>query len=595
MPFLRPRAARALLGALVLLSVAATARAGEAERDLEPAPPWIFFRVPDDETTRVLEVAFANSSGDFNKVVGARDLIVRRIHVWSVDRLALELTGPVNEPAQLNALLTVCALRGHVGPAPELAKLIKPLIDIARNGAEPWRRAFALLALGSFHGVEGIGRPRQRKDVLIGRDVVDEMRRAYENDVPMLFRNALRDPFSHVRIAAALALGKTGGALSRFDLQQGSLVLQGNQEKDASTEAEMAAILALGLLNEPYDQDRLVGFFQDNSARVRAAAALAIALQAVSYPPPAWTADPGRALDVLSSARISQAVMDAPEAMFARGCLAWLRQRADVWDAVLAAAVEATAEGAVATAAAQALVWCGDPTLHAKMLRQLTANRATLQQQSHHAVLAAFLLRAGWDASAEGVRVCRDWLGNAPREPRADHGWDPRWHACVGLLRALADGRPADPAERREVVAALDAAVERGLHREALLLPELQNLLRTHRTLLLTTPGSRLPDGALRAAEGVVRCRYHLLAHDLRDTAIARANAMLFGPIFDLEGLRALAAGKEKDKDGSAKRYLEKYLAAWPYLSRLDVLADRGRRPPNALAFDDPGNVLDRP
>jgi hypothetical protein len=244
----------------------------------------------------------------------------------------------------------------------------------------------------------------------------------------------------------------------------------------------------------------------------------------------------------------------------------------------------------VATAAAQVLVWCPDRTIHARMLQQLTTNTKALK----HPVQAAFLLRAGWDATPEGVRACRDWLANAAKDPRADRDWDPRWHACLGLLGALAEGRPADPAERREVVAALEAAVERGLHREAPILPELANVLRTHKTVLLTNPGSRLPEAALRAVEAVVRCRHHLLNADLRDTAVARANAMVFDVIFDLGAMRPLAAGKEKDKDGSAKRYLEKYLAAWPYLNRLDVLVERGRRPPPTLTFDDPAKVLDR-
>ena len=44
----------------------------------------------------------------------------------------------------------------------------------------------------------------------------------------------------------------------------------------------------------------------------------------------------------------------------------------------------------------------------------------------------------------------------------------------------------------------------------------------------------------------------------------------------------------------SGNPILQRYLAAWPYLSRLDLLQDRGRRPAPALAFDDPTMVLDR-
>jgi hypothetical protein len=564
---------------------ASPARAGP-DRDLEPAPPWIFFPTPDEEARRAIDALITNSYADFNKVGPAREAVVRRFHVWAVERLKTELTGPVNEPAQLNAILTVAALRGHVGAAPELAPLLRPLIEIARAGAEPWRRAFALLALGSFHGADGLGRKRQRADTLMPNDEVAAAHRTWQAEVPTLLRGALRDPNDRVRIAAALALGKTGGTQSRFDLLQGQL------DKEASTDAQLAVILALGLLSEgaQFEQDRFTALLGESSTRVRAAAALAIALQAVSDAPPQWTTQgPERAFAALSSPRVDRKDVDGAEAIFALGCLAALAQRVDVWEDVLAAATTPSAEDIVATAAAQALMWCGDATVHARMLQHLTNSTKALKEP----VLAAFLLRAGWDATPEGVRACRDWLGNAPRDPRADRAWDPRWHACVGLLRALSEGRPADLGERREVLAALEAAADRGLHREAPLLPELVNLIRTHKTFLLTNPGV-LPEAALRAVEGAVHCRYHLLAVDLREMAIARANEMIYGVLFDLSAIRALQSGAAKDKDGSAKRFLEKHLAAWPYLSRLDVLVERGRRPPPALTYDDPAKVLDR-
>lgn len=577
--------ALALLTALAGLGGLSALRPARAADDLEPEPPWTFFSAPDEEAARAADALLTNSYGDLNKVGPAREAHVRRFGVWCVPRLLQELGGPTNDAATFNAALTVIALRGRVGPAPELAPLLRPLIELTRS-AEDWRRAAALLALGSFHGVDGLGRERQRVDRLVATDPVADARRLYLAEVQALLKGALRDANPQVRAAAALAIGKTGGAPGRWDLLEERQ--QQPLRKDASIEARIAVLLALGLLSEgadEFEQDRFIEALEDTERRVGAAGALALALQAVGDPP-RWTDDPERALRALS--RVVGSKADAAEAVFARGCLAALRQRIDVWEAVLAAAVEATSHD-VASAAAQVLIAC-DPALHGRMLQLLTTQTKALDEP----VLAALLLRAGWNALPEGVHACREWLGNPALSPRADKEWDPRWHAVLGLLRALAEGRASDPAGRREVLAALEAAVERGLDREAPLLPALQDLLRTHRALLATRPDARLPEDALHAVEAVVRCRYGLLAPDLRATAVERANAMIHDEVFLLADLRPLAAGKEKDKDGSAKRFLHRYLADWPYLSRLDVLVERGRRPPPALSFDDPAKVLDR-
>ena len=96
--------------------------------------------------------------------------------------------------------------------------------------------------------------------------------------------------------------------------------------------------------------------------------------------------------------------------------------------------------------------------------------------------------------------------------------------------------------------------------------------------------------------EAACRCPHGLLVLDLKDAAVARANAMVYAQILDLADLRGLAASreKEKDKEGTAKRFIQRHLAAWPYLSRLDLLEDRGRRPAPRLEYDDPLKVLDR-
>jgi hypothetical protein len=313
------------------------------------------------------------------------------------------------------------------------------------------------------------------------------------------------------------------------------------------------------------------------------------ALQTVSDRPPAWTSEPTHWLRALAGVEAKPG-RDAPEAVFARGCMAWKAQRADLWEQVLETAVT-TGSAEAAAAAAQTLVWCEDPAIRAKCLAQLVENPRALEAP----VLASFLLRAGWDASAEGVRACRTWLGNPALQPRAERDQDVRFHACVGLLRALHEGRFSDVAARTQALDALDAAVDRGLDRESRVLARLQ-ALAAERSALRADAARRLPADALAAVEAACDCRHGLMARDIRDAAVMRANALVYDEVFGLAALKPLGGGgaREKDKDGSAKRFLQRHLAAWPYLSRLDLLEDRGRRPALTLVYDDPAMAIDR-
>lgn len=579
-----------MLGLLLLLPPAWGAALAGAEGELEPTPPWVFFPTPDEDSARVIDVLVENSFADLNKVVEARALLVRRFGVWSAPRLAQELNAANNEPAVLNAALTVIALRSRVGPAPELAPLVRPLIATAR-APEPWRRLAAVLALGAFRGPEGLGRPRRRPDPLVALDALVEARSAFENEALPLLADALRDDNAPVRVAAALALGKTGGAVRRAQLLLSGL------PRDAAVEPRMAVLLALGLLSVggDFDQDRFVEGLADVETRIRAAAALGSALQVVCDAPPPWTDAPTRLLRALASAPVSSGKDDAAQALFARGCLAWKGQSGDLWEEVLSAATAADVSRAVAVAGAQALLACDDPSVRARALAQITGNARALQAP----VLASLLLRAGSDGSLEGVKACRHWLTNPGLAPRADRTNDVRWHACIGLLRALAEGRLSDPQARALALGALEAAVDRGLERDAPLVAPLAELLRAQRPLLEASPDLRLPEEALRSVEAACPCPFGLLVRDLGTAAVARANAMIYEDLYGLADLRGLAPardkdGREKDKDGSSKRFLQRHLAAWPYLTRLDLLAERGRRPAPALAFDDPAMVLDR-
>lgn len=559
----------------------------DAEEDLEPRPPWIFFSQPDEETARLIDGLFENSFGDLNKAVTARDLLVRRFGVWSVPRIKAELDAAQNDSGVLNATLTVIALRGAVGPAPELLPLVKPLVEAARH-SEPWRRTAAALALGAFHGPDGLGYPRRYADQTQVGDPVVDARRVLEVQGLTLLEALLQDPNAPVRVAAYLALGRTGGARARARIESGA------PASDAAVEPRMARYVALGLLPVPpvgdYDDGHFLQGLGDEETRVRAAAALGAGLQALCDAPPPWTATPERLLRAFGTAAMVTGKSDTAEALFTRGCLAWLRQRPDEWAEILAAATEPLASLEVAQAAAQVLLWCEEPSLRARALSQLTGNRRALSEP----VLASFLLRAGYDGTLEGVHACREWLGNPSLGPASERDWDVRWHAAIGLLRALSAGRLATPDARRAALEALEAAVEKGLHRDTPLLAPLANLLRKQRPLVLASPDYRLPEEEVHVVEGAVRCRYGLLARDLRGAAIERANAMVRDGMFQMGSLRALKPGVERDKEGSSKRFVERYLSAWPYLSHLDLLAGRGRRPPEALRYDLPEKVLNR-
>lgn len=578
-----------LLCGLALL--AAPSRPAGADEDLwQPVPPWVFFREPDEEAAAALERMVENTFADLNLVVESRERMVRRYGAWSVPRLARELTQAINEPGMINAALTAAALRMHLGPAPELAPLVRPLLATGRS-VEEWRRFCALLALGTFAGPEGVGLPRRRADPLVAHDPVAEARRLLEVESLDLLRGALRDQSWPVRCAAAFALAKTGGARAASVLRQEGPVA------DAAVGPRMAVLLSRGFLavGGAHDQDLFVEGLADGERLVRAAAALGAALQVACDHPPAWVDAPGRLLRALASAAAMTGKEDTAEGAFARGCVAWRARDAALWDELLTQAVAPDVEGQVAVAAAQALVGCDDPAARARALAQLRENARAL----HPAVLASFLLRAPHDGSLAGVEACEPWLSNGGLTPRAARDWDPRWHAVLGLCRGLCDGSLVEPAPRARAVALLEQAVRRGLHRECALLPVLESALAAHGPALAAGPAARLPASVLALLEQAVPCQHGLVARDLPAMAVARANSMAYVGILDLAGLKPLVGrdpkdSRDRDKDGTARRFVQRFLEPWPYFRRIDLLEERGRRPAPQLAFDDPAKVLDR-
>jgi hypothetical protein len=571
-----------LLPALLLLP----ARARAEDEVLQREPPWVFFTTPEEDAAvaidRILETTFA----DLNLVVDSREKLVRRYGVWSVPRLARELASANHDSGVLNAALTAAALRAHLGPAPELAPLVRPLVSTARS-VEEWRRVAAMIALATFQGPEGVGR-EPRPDKLIPNHPVAEARKLLGDDALDALRSGLRDQSVAVRCVAALALGKIGGPVA------GSMLRQEVPLDDAAPPPRVSALLARGFLAHggANDGELFIEALGDSERNVRAGAALGAALQVICDLPPAWTDAPGRMLRALLTAAVNTGKQDTAEALFCRGCLAWKGQDARLWQEVLAVATSADVEDPVAEACAQVLVWCDDPAVRSHALGQITGNFKALKPP----VLASLLLKAASDGTREGMTAIAPWLANAGYAPRAQPDWDVRWHIVVGLLRALAAGRFADESVRASAIAALEQVARRGLDREAPLLPALERLLATHGPALTNRPAARLPEEVLRDIEAVCRCRYGILAPDLRAAGVARANRMLFEVILDLSDLKSFAPQrvKEKDKEGSARRFLQGYFLKWPFFARQDLQAGRGFRPAPRLSFDDPAKVLDR-
>jgi hypothetical protein len=580
----------ALLGLAAWACLAPGAAPAQSDEGppLQPEPPWVFFPTPDEATADAIDRIVENSFADLNLVAPARAWLVERYGLWAVPRLARELGVANHEPALINAALTVAALRGKVGPAAELAPLVRPLISTARS-VEEWRRAAGLLALGSFQGPEGVGRPRRRADVLIPLDPVLEARRLLEGEALDVMRSALSDQSWPVRCIAAFALAKTGGPIVAQELRQVSPL------EDAAVGPRMALLLGRGFLalGGAHDHVIYVDGLGDAERKVRAAAALGAALQVVCDHPPAWTDAPGTVVRALSAAQVNTGKEDTAEAVFLRGCLAWKGQDSALWDEVLSQATEAAIEDQVASAAAQVLVACGDPQVRARALSLVTGASRGL----HPAVLASLLLSAAESGTPAGVKAVLPWLANGGLTPRAGRDWDVRWHVVVGLARALAEGRIQDEHTRHLALEGLADAVRRGLERDAAVTAVLERALATHGAALHGAPAARLPAAVVRDLELACPCKHGILAADLQVAAVGRANAMAFGAVLELADLKAIGGrdkDKERDKEGTARRLFQRYLAAWPLFDRLDLLQDRGRRAAPRLLYDDPAKVIER-
>jgi hypothetical protein len=573
----------ALLLALLALGGARRTRADEGPPQ-EPAPPWLFFPEPDEATAALIQQVVENTSADLSQIAAGREVLVRRVGLWSVPRLVFEVRQASDEPATWNAALTLSALRDVKGAAVELLPAVEPLANLALEGREEWRRAFALLALGSFHGSASFGRERWHKDPLRKADPVAEARRVFNDKAVHAMTVGLRDDSIAVRVAACYALAKTGGQDARNRL------IQGVPAKEAAVEPKLAFLLALGLhppRRGERDDERFLEALQSEERRERAHAALGGALQALSDEPPEWTGRPERFLQALKAPRMDLHMEDGAEAVFARGMLAWRRQDEAEWRDLYEIAIDAPSELATAVAASQCLLFCDLDWFRAEAAKQAASGPQKLKAP----VLAMFLLRAGASGTREGIEACRKYLGNPGQTPRGDEAWDVRYHAVVGLLRALAEGRPRDPVLRQAVVEALEAAVARGLPREAPCRAALEGILAAERAPILASADHRVSEARVREFEGAFRCSYAFLAREPQDVAIQRLNERVRRS-FTIQDVKVVPG--QPDKSRIPQRFLDRYLEPYPYFSRLDLLAERGRRGDEAMIVENPSKGLDK-
>ncbi len=551
------------------------------ERDREPAPPAVFFPDPDPVTAKEIEELEENSYEDLNKAPVARDLQVRRYGVWSVSKLAFDLRQQSVEARTWNAALTAFALRDRLGDAPELWPLLEPLVRIVEVSPEPYRPAFSMLALGAFRGPEHLPPDPPHPDPLVLRAPEHAAKSAIEAGLDAI-THRLDDGHPSVEVAAALALGKSGASSARERLQA-----EVRLADQAKVEPRMAVLVSVGLLPRPGDDAILIRALSDPERRIRRAAALAVTLQALHEPRPAWVAAPARVLHALTADEIAPQLEDGWEAVFARGVLASLSGDRPEWQTLFELATTPSAKEGAQRAAAQALVFCEEPWFD-----QESAERIVRGAALEPVVIAAFLLHLGTLASEEAINACEQLLKSAARRPVGKPEWDVRYYAVLGLVQALVDGRVTDAARRQRVVEVLETGVARGLQKGPFR-DALARVLEYEKKPVLQSETYTVPERRVLELERTFDDAPGLLAHDLKDLAVRRLNDIV-PEVFNVNSMRPGTPGN-RDKSEMPRRFLKGLIDHYPYFSRLDLLADRGYRPRPAMPHgDDPRLEVDR-
>lgn len=594
-------------GALALSALGGLAPARAAE-DLQPAPPRLFFAEPDAATRTEIEGLVDTSFADVSKAPVARDVLVRRFGAWSVPTMVGRARGATNETVVWNCELTLGSLRRRLGPSQHLWPAIGPLLELLRSGSDPYRRAFAALALGTFYGPETVRRgPGSREGTADGatraRDVLAQVMSA--------LGAALGDDHPHVQLAAALALGKIGGMGASATL---SARLRATPTF-AQVEPRLGTLLALGLLPGE-DDGRIAAALKDSDRRVRAAAALAVTCWAVAQvdgegpDPPATAQRKALELDPLLVTATNPALRendwDGAEAAFARGMLARITGSMEVWEQLFQEATRPATQRDVAVACAQALLFApAQSPVRLEMARFVLKPRLG-QAVREPAVVAAFLLVAGDDGTPEGVHACHEYLLNKAREPRGRVDWDVRYHASIGLIRALTAGRVA-PAAREEALEAIAEGIRGGLPPGDPAVRTFRNVLeevagKGTRDRLRVDPERRLKEGGAAQLSATFVDPDALLAADPIDVVVDRLADAVWAH-FGLDGVAKAAAGgilpgapRTTSKEDQPLRYLMAWFEREPYFTRLDLHRERGRpRAPPALPPDvAQREVLDR-
>lgn len=589
---MKPRAAafRGLtLFAVVAVAAGQGPRAVAAGEDREPKPPYVFFPEPDPETRRQIQDVIDTHFGDTTKAVVGREILVERFGLWSAPVLVAIVERGENETKTWNSILALGTLRCRKGPSPNLWPAVSALARTL-EAKEPYRRMFSALVLGCSYGPEAVRRvapPRPNAP-----DAYEEARKAHAAAVSGLAK-ALSDPDPSVRAAAALALGKTGGAVAAD--QVAAWAAKGGE---AAVPPRVAGLLAQGLLPAS-DGGRIREALRDGEAKVRAAAALAAAAWAVTqrYGEGAETAATAlsRALALDADLVPTQNTVlrsngpDGAEAAFARGALALATGRPEAWDDLFTLATMPSTEAETAIAAAQALLFAPTGSNVRTQMAGL-AGRHTLQQQPlKDGVLAAFLVVAGEDGSPIGVRACSTYLKEKAREPRGKPDWDVRHYAAIGLARALESGTITDPAAREEAIHALADAPKKGISGnpgDAYRFKDVleQVMSRGTRDNLLANPTAALRAGSSSQLEAAAKDPDALLARDPVGVAVDRLNDMTWR-IFGLDALpKAVVGGagggpREVSHADQQWLFLKGWLEKDPYFSDRDLHRDRGRMP----------------
>lgn len=570
-----------------------------ADEDLQPAPPRIFFAEPDTGTRNEIEALVDSSFADVSKAPLARDVLVRRFGAWSVPTLVARVRGATNETVVWNSELTLGSLRRALGPSQHLWPAIRPLLELLRSGSDPYRRAFAALALGTFYGPETARRgPGSREGTADG---ATKARESLAEALTALGA-ALADDHPHVQLAAALALGKIGG------MAPSSILSARLREAPtfAQVEPRQGALLAFGLLPGA-DDGRIAAALKDPDRRVRATAALAVTCWAVAQvdgegPDPApvalrKAADLDPLLVSTTNPAIREADWDGAEAAFARGMLARISGSMDVWEDLFQTATRPATQREVAVACAQALLFApAQSPVRQEMARFLLKPRLG-QPVREPAVVAAFLRVAGEDGTPEGVHACLEYLRNKARDPKGRIDWDVRYHAALGLVRGLTAGRVA-PAARDEAIEALAEGIRGGLLPGDPSARTFRSVLeevagKAARDALRADPERRLPEGRADLLAATFVDPDALLAADPIDVVVDRlADAVWL--LFGLDGVAKAASGgtgggapRQPSKEDQPLRYLIAWFEKDPYFTRLDLHRERGRtKPPPALPPD---------